>query len=139
MIIFEILGNPVPQGRPRFVRMGKFTKAYDPKESQVWKDNIRAQAIAFINQNHPDWKPLDGALVLNCQFHLSRPASISEKKRPFPIVKPDLDNLLKAVKDALKGILWHDDSQVVKIEAEKEYNGRPGVIISLTLKPLSGR
>jgi Holliday junction resolvase RusA-like endonuclease len=116
MITIEVFGNPVPQGRPRFARVGKFVKTYDPKESAAWKDSIKLQAI-------------DGALRLKCEFHLSRPPSVSVKKRPHPIVKPDLDNLLKAVKDALKGIVWVDDSQVVELEATKRYSDRPGVLI----------
>jgi Holliday junction resolvase RusA-like endonuclease len=134
IISLDILGNPVPQGRPRFARVGKFSRAYDPKESGEWKDNIRAQAIAYINRQYPKWELLKGPLVLQCVFRLTRPASVSEKKRPHPIVKPDLDNLLKSVKDAMKGILWIDDSQVVEIKAAKVYASRPGVRIDLLEK-----
>ena len=62
------------------------------------------------------------------------PASISEKKWKAGIIhtkKPDLDNLIKFVKDCANGILWHDDSQVVTIEAAKLYSEEPETRILL--------
>jgi Holliday junction resolvase RusA-like endonuclease len=132
LIELAILGNPVPQGRPRFARVGKFVRTYDPKESVAWKDSIKLQAIALIRNNYADWQLLSGPVNLNCEFYISRPASVSVKKRPEPTVKPDLDNLLKAVKDALKGIIWVDDSQVTRLSAMKIYSGTPGVKIAIT-------
>ena len=126
-IIIEVRGDPVPQGRPRAARIGKFVRVYDPPESKEWKDDIKAQAIAILNRDYPDWKLVTGPIRLYAEFRLSRPKSISEKKRPEPIVKPDGDNLLKAVKDALTGILWHDDCQITKGGFEKVYADPPGV------------
>jgi Holliday junction resolvase RusA-like endonuclease len=76
-------------------------------------------------------KPTDMPIILSLSFTFIRPKSISEKKRPFHIVKPDLDNCIKGVKDALKGIAWNDDSQVISIHAMKSYADEPGVKIRI--------
>lgn len=47
--------------------------------------------------------------------------------------RPDIDNLVKAVTDALNGILWKDDSQIVSLSAEKRY-GESGRITLLVAK-----
>ena len=127
----DVLGLPVPQGRPRFARVGKFVRTYDPKESSDWKSAVKLQALDCLRRDYPDWKLLIGAVRLKCVFRLMRPPSVSERKRPYPIVKPDLDNLVKAVKDALKGIVWVDDCQVVEMETEKRYDDPPGVHVDV--------
>lgn len=57
---------------------------------------------------------------------MPRPKNMIWKKRPMPRVphvkKPDSDNLIKAVKDALTGILWRDDCQVWKEQVTKIYH-----------------
>jgi len=128
---FFIKGEPVPQGRPRFRRFntkekGEFVSTYDPKESRGWKKQIATQALAA------GVTKMEGALHMTIRFFLTRPKSVSEKKRPWPIVKPDLDNLEKAVKDALKGIAYADDSQVCRVEKSKEYGREPGVWVGIS-------
>lgn len=113
-ISFFVFGNPVSQGRARIARMGNCVRMYDPEKSKSWKESIRWQAI----ENKISM--FTGAIVLGLTFYLPRPKSLP-KKVIHHTKKPDLDNLIKAVKDALKGITWKDDSQVVKIIALKLY------------------
>lgn len=128
----RIYGNPVPQGRPRAFRRGNFIGMYDPKNSKEWKETIRWQAI------HQQSKLLQGAIKMNAKFILERPKSLA-KKVVYHIKRPDLDNLVKAVKDALRGICYHDDSQIIELCAKKLYtNGHSslehihaGVIIEI--------
>jgi Holliday junction resolvase RusA-like endonuclease len=54
-------------------------------------------------------------------FVLPKPASAPKRKETFPVKKPDIDKLCRAVLDALTGIVFEDDSQVVRLEARKEY------------------
>lgn len=131
MIRIFIAGNPVAQGRPRFARIGQGVRTYDPGKSRDWKHFIALRA------NAEGIKPfLQGVpLSVSVTFYLSRPASVSAKKRPLPICKPDLDNFIKAAKDGLKGIAWHDDSQVVRIFAEKLYSDTPGALITVEEVP----
>ena len=57
--------------------------------------------------------------VIVC-FFLAKPASVP-KNRLLPTVKPDADKLLRAVKDALKGTIYEDDSQVTDVVVGKRY------------------
>jgi Holliday junction resolvase RusA-like endonuclease len=75
-------------------------------------------------------------LSLACKFYLTPPKSLirktSEPWKTTPhICKPDLDNLVKALLDACNGILYHDDSQVIEINATKEYDINPHIEIEV--------
>jgi Holliday junction resolvase RusA-like endonuclease len=73
--------------------------------------------------------PLDGAVQLDLTFVLVKPKTV---KRIYPFVRPDLDKLCRAVLDALTGIAYKDDQQVVTLNANKTYGERAGVFILLT-------
>lgn len=124
MIDLYIIGNPVAQGRPKFFRRGSFVGCYDPGKSKTWKEEVKYQAIA---KKIPI---LEGALEMELYFYLPRPKSLP-KKVLHHIKKPDLDNLCKATKDALKGVAYKDDSQVCKLILSKEYGGVTGVRITI--------
>lgn len=75
-----------------------------------------------------------GPVELHVTFYLERPASISMSKRPFPIVPPDVDKLVRAIGDGLTDAgVWGDDSQVVLLVASKEYADaqEPGALIAI--------
>ncbi len=133
-----IPGNPVPQGRPRACIRGKHASVYEDAKSKDWKKTIAVHAWAYIRECSPGekwhqsaWQLIDTAIKLNVEFRLLRPKSVSVKKRPDPITRPDLDNYVKAVKDALTGVLWRDDSQIIELEAKKVYDNPPGVDITV--------
>ena len=69
--------------------------------------------------------------TVDIEFVLSRPASIPQHRRIHSTTKPDIDKLVRAINDALTGILFHDDSQVVGITCIKDYDDerRPGAYI----------
>ena len=64
-------------------------------------------------------------------FYLDRPSSVSMVKRPHPTVPPDLDKLLRAVGDSCSGVIYEDDSQVIRTLAWKVYadNREPGAFV----------
>ncbi|OQB72563.1 MAG: Endodeoxyribonuclease RusA [Deltaproteobacteria bacterium ADurb.Bin135] len=121
MQTFYILGDPRPQGRPRFYKRGNFIGVYDPKESRNYKQTLAAQIAA----QNPEYIQ-DGAISLECEFIFARPKTLP-KKVVDHTKKPDLDNLLKALKDAMTGIVWHDDAQIVSLSARKDYGDVPGI------------
>jgi Holliday junction resolvase RusA-like endonuclease len=124
MRVYTILGIPRPQGRPRFFRKGNFVGTYDPKESRQYKENVSAQLVAQSPAI------LDGPVTIKLDFFLPRPKSLP-KKVVHHVKKPDVDNLIKGVFDACKGILWHDDTQVVDMTCAKFYGDPPKVIIEV--------
>lgn len=128
---FIYQGIPKPQGRPRFARMGKFVKAYDPKDSRDAKNNVACQILQQNPQLIEQGKPIQ----LHLTFWLPRPKGHFNSKGElrgaapkYHTKKPDLDNLIKLLKDSLKGIVWHDDSQVYRTEAEKSYTAKEPMV-----------
>ena len=122
-----IYGEPVPQGRPRFARMGKFVHAYDQAKSKNYKQLVRFWATQQLKKVD-GFKPFENALYVEITFHLPIPASWSKKKRMDasqgvirPARKPDLDNLYKSVTDALNGLLWVDDNIITDAHIKKRY------------------
>lgn len=114
MIKFTVYGEPVAKGRPRFTKRGF---AYTPKKTREAQDNFLAQAV-----KHKPKKPLKGALRVIMKCYKPKPKS-KPKKVKYWITRPDLDNFVKIL-DSLNGVFWIDDSQIIKIEASKEY-GEP--------------
>ena len=120
-VSFTVSGEPVAQGRPRFSNRGGFVRAYDPKKSKDAKQHIRYFATQSMRENGNE--PLGGPIIMKAQFGIPMPKSQARKRNPRPRMwrekKPDLDNLIKTVKDACSGVVFLDDNQVVKVVAEK--------------------
>lgn len=130
MIRITIPGEPVAQGRPRFSTQHGFVRAYDPLKSRNYKEHVRTHALAKIQQRFL------GPLVMKVDIYRSIPKSWSKKKQDGaeqghikPTLKPDVDNYVKAIKDALNGIAYVDDSQVVVLMISKHYGREPRVEI----------
>ena len=131
MIDFFVPGIPVPQGRARaFTRPGmKGVRFYDPKKSKGWKEIVAWEAHRQMTAER--LLPSNAPLKLYCWFALKAPKDRGPNHHHDR--KPDLDNLVKAVKDALKGVCWQDDSQVCILVASKNYAlpGEEGVRIKI--------
>lgn len=128
MIRLEVFGDPAPQGSKRVVR-GRVIEA--SKKLKPWRAAIEQACQPYAEQNiHL------GPCRLEVDFFLPRPATVKQSKRPFPIVPPDLDKLVRAVGDGIgqSGWIWGDDSQVIEIFARKFYadDREPGAIITIT-------
>ena len=121
-----IYGEPVPQGRPRFARMGNYVHAYDPQKSKDYKRLVRLWVTERLKKID-GFIPFQNALYVDITFWLSIPSSWSKKKRIEadsglirPIKRPDADNLFKSL-DALNGLLWVDDSIITDLHIRKRY------------------
>ena len=138
-IELTVYGNPVAQGRPRFSRQGGFVKAYDPIQSKSYKQLIRLELQPLLSD--PDFTPIDQACCLKLTVFRAIPKSFSKKKREEaslryvrPTTKPDIDNYVKGVLDALNGTVLKDDSVVCEIFARKFYSERPRIEVVLEAK-----
>lgn len=135
-IALTVYGNPVAQGRPRFSRQGGFVRTYDPKKSKAYKQLIRLELQPLLSRL--DFVPVDRDCRLRLKVYRAIPNSFSKKKRQEavdgrirPTTKPDTDNYVKGVLDALNGTVLKDDSVVCEIEAVKLYSDRPRIEIVL--------
>ena len=130
-------GVPKPQPRPRAFARGGRARVYDPGTAEGWKS-----AVATALRAHIPETPVTDAVDVRVTFYLPRPkghlgtgrnAAVlrpSAPRRPTP--RPDLDNLAKAVLDALGELgFWRDDAQVCRLDAAKEYTAdrAPGASI----------
>jgi Holliday junction resolvase RusA-like endonuclease len=129
VLSINIPGAPIAKKRPRFARRGKFVTTYNPQETEEGKFICLMQSQ--INGHKPI--PAGTPIYLQAQFHMPFPASMSAKKRATAIhtKKPDVDNMLKFLKDCANGVLWHDDSQVVWVLAQKLYSNSPCTVVEL--------
>lgn len=128
MIILEVFGDPAPQGSKR-VFNGRVVEAAGQK-LKVWRKAIADACLPFTDQNI--WL---GPIRLEVDFYLARPKTVKQNKRPFPIVPPDLDKLIRAVGDGIgqSEMIWGDDSQIVELSGSKHYadDRDPGAIIRI--------
>lgn len=122
-----IYGEPVPQGRPRFARMGNYVHAYDPQKSKDYKRLVRYWATEHLKKID-GFIPFQNALYVDLTFYMSIPSSWSKKKRIEAdsgvirhIKKPDADNLAKSVADSCNGLLWTDDAIISDLHVRKRY------------------
>lgn len=126
-IEFNFLGDPKSKGRPKFCRRGKFAMAYTPKETRVAEGDIRSQAISQLPTG---FVPLEGALSISATVRRRKPKS-APKRVIHPVTRPDLDNYLKLLLDALNSIVFIDDSQIVSIKIVKIFHHIPGISLSI--------
>lgn len=128
MISFNIPGQPVAKGRPKFARRGAFVTTYTPEKTVNYENLVKMAASQGMAGRTPSAAPLEMEVCLWMQI----PASWSKKKRAaavigqvMPTKKPDADNCLKGLKDGCNGIVWRDDAQVVSIILQKKYSETP--------------
>jgi len=124
MIKFTVLGKPQGKGRPRVTRNGTYTPEATKKYQKLIASSVDAEGTYF------DGVPIRA--VISCYYPI--PKSMPKYKRDmiingelYPIVKPDLDNVAKAILDALNGVLYKDDNQVVELYVNKHYSDDPRV------------
>ncbi len=80
----------------------------------------------------------DGNVRVNIKAYYKIPKATTKEKRGLiergllkPAVKPDIDNVIKAILDGLNGVAYHDDNQVVYVDGEKFYADEPCVIVEV--------
>ena len=131
---FEILGTPVGKGRPRFSTRGGYTRAITPEKTVNYENLVKLSYSLTCGQTN-----LQGAIKAQIKAFFPIPKSTSKKKANemelgdvFHTHRPDADNIVKAILDALNGVAYHDDSQVVHVDVVKLYSSKPRVEVTLT-------
>ena len=131
MINIIVPGEPVGKGRPRFGR----GRTYTPEKTA----NAEAVVREYARAAYPEKKHLiSGPVCLTVIFFMTIPKSWSKKKQHQadigevrPTSTPDIDNLLKLVGDALNGVVYLDDKQIIEVRADKLYSHNPRTDVSV--------
>ncbi len=135
-ITFSVPGEPVAKGRARsFVRNGHVAH-YTPEKTARYENLVRLAAQQAMSEK----LPIESAVILIIRAFLTIPKSWSLKKQRAAAVgevahtkRPDLDNIVKAIKDGANGVAWKDDSQVIDVRASKQY-GTPRVEVEILVR-----
>lgn len=141
MIRLVVYGNPAPAGSKRAFQhrhTGRIVVTDDSKRSRPWKQEIAGRASEEMRG-----RPLlRGPIAVELTFYLPRPKGhhgkhgVRRSAPAFPIVRPDIDKLSRAVLDALSGVVYADDAQIVEKTARKRY-GEPARV-EITIRELEG-
>ena len=126
-IAFDVIGRPAPQGSKKSIGNNRFVES--SKFLPAWRSAVRFAAETAVTIG--SWDRVSGPVELEVMFYLDRPSTISRTKRPYPIVPPDLDKLARSCLDPLTGLIYDDDSQVIRLLAWKTYadTRTPGAFI----------
>lgn len=131
MRVFTIYGQPVAKGRPRLGKWGTYT----PEKTVNYENLVK---LSYIEQ-YKGFELMEGYLKIEMYFFMQIPKSTSNKKRELmlqrkilPDKKPDYDNMAKAITDALNGVAYIDDNQVVEAHIYKFYAEEPRAEVFIT-------
>ena len=127
MITFTIPGRPQPKERPRVTKSGY---SFTPPRTKEYEAYVVEQAkrSKLLPQSPIEETPLK--MIIWCYMPI--PSSWSNKKQRMalkgellPAKRPDIDNLGKIVMDALNGVAYKDDAQIVQLVINKRYSDEP--------------
>lgn len=119
-----VQGLPIAQGsKNAYNRGGRIVLVESAKGLKAWRETVAHVAGLSKREITRD------AVRLQLLFLMPAPKKLVRK---YPTTKPDLDKLARACLDALTGVWYVDDAQVVSLTVEKAYTfGEPGVYLSI--------
>jgi Holliday junction resolvase RusA-like endonuclease len=127
--------EPVPKGRPRFNIIRGHVHTFTPRKTKEFEYCVAeyykgAAGGCIFAKGVP--------ITVSIIFGMPIPASASKKRKAEMLedhikhtVKPDCDNLIKAILDALNGVAWYDDAQIVSLNVQKKYVETPNIYITI--------
>lgn len=133
-IAIFLAGPPATKGSVKFfqARSGRVGLRNDNERTASWSKSLAWLARAKINQQHghPTYAPFEVMVRVTLERpngHFTRGRKrVLRDDAPWTVTKrPDVDKVLRAVLDALTGVMWHDDSMVVRAEIAKRW-AEPG-------------
>lgn len=136
-VSFHVPGKPQGKARARTVRHdgNGCSISYTPDNTVLYENFIKDQ---FLNHSKGFYMESGRPVAVRIVARFLPPKSTSKKRsldmlegREFPLKKPDTDNIIKVVQDALNGVAYHDDKQVMYVTAKKVYSAIEGLDITV--------
>lgn len=129
---FTIYGKAVAKARPRVTKSGH---TYTPTKTKEFETKVQE---SYLQQCGVMMFPKSTPLEICIEFQFTPPKSWNQAKRKkakgreiFPTCRPDVDNLCKSIEDALNGVAYYDDSQIIAMTARKIYSGENKTLVEI--------
>ena len=129
---FEVIGDIKGKARPR---VNTYTcKAYTPTNTKDYELLVKQ----YFKIKYPRFVPLENRLAVKIIATFKVPKTTTKKDREqiekgliSPTKKPDIDNIVKIILDALNQMAFKDDTQITKLEVEKVYGEEEKVNVAI--------
>ena len=129
---FEIPGKIIGKGRPR---LNSYTGAvYTPTRTKDYENLV----MQYFMIKYPKFKQLEGRVSVEIVANFEVPKSTKKQDKMLmlenkinPIKKPDIDNIVKIILDAMNEIAFKDDTQITKLNVEKKYSETESVFVKI--------
>lgn len=133
---FSVMGEPRGKARARTVRLPNgASHSYTPSETVLYENLVRTE---YRSQCGAVKFPDDAMLDMRILAYYAIPESASKKRKRLmeggeirPTKKPDMDNIVKIVSDALNKVAFRDDSQIVDCQVRKFYSTQPRIEVTI--------
>lgn len=130
---FEVPGKIIGKGRPR---INSYTgNVYTPTRTKDYETLVEQ----YFMLKYPRFKPFEGRVQVEISAFFEIPKSTKNADRALmldnkinPTKKPDIDNIVKIVLDAMNGIAFYDDTQITKLYVEKLYSTTETVKVKIS-------
>ena len=132
MYEFEVIGDIKGKARPR---INTYTcQAYTPNDTKDYENLIKQ----YFKLKYPRFVPLENRVSVKIIAYFKIPKTTTKKDRVLieegklsPTKKPDKDNIVKIVLDALNKMAFKDDNQITKLEVEKKYGNEEKIFVQI--------
>lgn len=133
-VTFFVDGAARGKQRPRTVRKGGVTRTYTPQETKQYEQLVKSAYMLKA-----DGAFFDGPVRVTLSVFVEPPKSMSKAKRQEilrndnirPTSRPDLDNVVKSICDALNKVAYKDDAQIVELYISRHYGLKNGVCVTI--------
>lgn len=127
---FEVIGDIKGKARPR---VNTYTGiAYTPTPTKDYENLIKQ----YFKIKYPRYEPFEGRVKIKIIAYIEIPKNMTKKDKELvqagalsPTKKPDIDNIVKIVLDALNKMAFKDDNQITKLEVEKIYAEEEKIVV----------
>lgn len=134
-VLVVVPGDPVGKGRPRIGKRGNLAIMFTPPATVEYENAVKREAALSMQGR----ELFAGPVELWLEIYMPIPPSYPKKKAQaardgllVPTKKPDGDNVIKAICDALNGVVWVDDTQVVDYIVKKRFADTPCCVVRVS-------